>query len=439
MVNSNSLLIYIPILGFPIKDIQDTIDYKKKENLDNRSNFKQINKVDLINDSYNLNRRELNKYISRIEFKSKIRVRITLYKIKAYTSNPLHSDLFFIELELYSANFIIDYSKLTQDYVENKTEVLKFILVILKDCSNEFKELKDIISRIIHSYEDLKQIPLLHFSLIFYSYEKDIDILRLNYNTNKVLINKPFFNIAFDRMGRSVLWIINKSSKSSGHRVKVLALRTFLMRLFSWLSKKSELKWKFHDFLKNYYSYFKYLVNLSRDHDIYDEISKINDYNITLKFRLVLFDTFNQSFFFNRSYYRSRLGEIKKFLNKSQYEFIISSKYVFLKANNSNQYSNGIDYLDKRGWNILYFSKDSKTDYDSMLQTFVQELFTLTNDWGEIILITADSNLVNHFLFTSQKMSIRLKVITDPNNSDLDGFQNLLKIHSNGLNIYLLD
>ena len=100
-------------------------------------------------------------------------------------------------------------------------------------------------------------------------------------------------------------------------------------------------------------------------------------------------------------------------------------KYAFITSNRLSGKGAGLDYLEKCDWNIIQCSKaTSKTDYDSILQTFILQLSSLNRyKWSQIFIISTDSDIVNHFL--KGYPNSKLTIISSQKNSYLKDFANL--------------
>jgi len=133
---------------------------------------------------------------------------------------------------------------------------------------------------------------------------------------------------------------------------------------------------------------------------------------------LMIIDALNQSYFLARDTYDYRLGQIEKFIDivKKPAEDIY--KYLFITETLLRDNAHAITNMHNIGWNLFYFLKEKKSDFDSRLITFTEQLSNLKlGNWSKVILISADSDLINYFIIKFGKNSLtELFIAISPGN-----------------------
>ncbi len=402
MVNSNSLILLIPLLKFPEKILKlFSKSITQDKNLDKLHIFEAFEKLTIINQSYDLNLKKFKQYF-QFRLPTKIQVFLDLYVIKTKKTTLQKSEyLTFLKLEFYSSYHNIDYLKFIQRCQENKSilmDLISFLILDSKD-SEDFQVLNELFHKYSIHQELCKLIPLIHCHVIFFNKENEIPETRRVYRTNMKIVNNPLFNISLDSIGLIMSWHIKGSTRNSARNARILVIRSFIMRYFSWINKKSKLRMNFIKLIQNYISYYNYLISDSRNWEIYLEITKVNDYKLDYSHVLIVFDILNQNSFLKKGFFEIRLREIEKFLKIHVLKPIIINRFAFLIDKSLRNNPQAIEYMSKIGWNLVYVEKEKKTDYDSILQTFVEELCLLyTKRWSTIVVVSSDSNIVNHFI-----------------------------------------
>lgn len=133
---------------------------------------------------------------------------------------------------------------------------------------------------------------------------------------------------------------------------------------------------------------------------------------------LIIIDTLNQSYFLARDTYDYRLGQFEKFIKHIKKPAEKIYKYLFITEEILRNNSHAITNMHNTGWNPFYFLKEKKSDFDSRLITFTEQLSNLKlGNWSKVILISADSDLINYFIIKFGKNSItELFITVSPDN-----------------------
>jgi len=161
-------------------------------------------------------------------------------------------------------------------------------------------------------------------------------------------------------------------------------------------------------------AYYKLKIELIRNIQFLDK-SLIERKNQDI---LVIIDTLNQSYFLARDTYDYRLGQIEKFIEHIKKPAEDIYKYLFITESVLRDNPHAITNMHNTGWNPLYFLKEKKSDFDSRLITFTEQLSNLKlGNWSRVILISGDSDLINYFIIKFGKNSlIELFIIISPDN-----------------------
>ena len=103
MAQSNSIIIFIPILNFPnnLSILKNPNFISPKLNLDKDKNFGKFEKLTLISKPVEVDNRIIKEYIG-IEFPNKINIKLELYHIQNKSLNSSeNANLYFFLLDIY--------------------------------------------------------------------------------------------------------------------------------------------------------------------------------------------------------------------------------------------------------------------------------------------------------------------------------------------------
>jgi len=349
MESPNSLIILIPLLNSNNLNSFSTKSFKSVSYLqhDREKNFGSWEKLDILKTKpVDRKNKELKKYYCRTILPNKINITLTFFHLKSKADKKAKKENFyFIELELYSANRDINYKRIINYYYHHKIAIFEFINAIIKELNPIHI---DIANELIKSYSNL---PLIHFNIVYYNCKIDNIITNLKelYFTRIEIVNDSQFNISADTQGMSILYINKLKTLRSGYNLKNIVIRCFLLRFFTWLfDSKSQ---NYLNLRRNFFSYYKYLLNTSRNRDIYSRLKDLKTYCFDLRLELAIFDTNNQSKFLKQSDCESYLRDIEKFLNSYSIHHFSLLKYALITEKTYNP--KVLNILEKNNWNLI--------------------------------------------------------------------------------------
>ncbi|MGQ4876849.1 MAG: hypothetical protein ACP6IY_22515 [Promethearchaeia archaeon] len=425
------------ILLFPLSKIDFDINlesYLKEQDFLNRKKiFNKFEKAILIKERAIKARKRKFKIIFNKDFPDKVFISLYLYRIEIeYLEEK--SYIYFILLNIFS-KFFVDFSKLIQILYEKKLSIIELFDLFIEEF-NEFKK-RNLIQNIIS--ESGGSIPFISYNIFFHKLQNDLrDFIKI-YKTGRILFED--YELAILSNYRDTLWINKIKTRHSSKKIKILMIRTFLIRLFSWyISLPINIREKNHPVIVKLAEYISFIKNNSRCNYIYSEIIKNNKFLANLSNVLIIFDTLNQTYFLNHNCYEYRIKQIERLisLNSAFSRFLF--KYAFITSDILRNNSQALNYLEKNGWNFLYINKAKKTDYDSKISTYFEELNILfPNTWQEVYVISADNDIIQYFLKIKAMERVKnLYFITEPNNRNLDSNNSLTRkvLDEYDLNLY---
>ncbi len=276
MDDPNSIIIFFPLLSTN-EEFKFLSDFKLKNYDDSKPkyDFKNFEKVNLILDKPFFTKK-YQKQLFIEECPLKLNLILDLFKIESFSA-LLNKKIYlhFIKLEIYSKHFI-SYVKFIQHYYNKKENFTKFILEVLE---NEMEREKyDFLSPFIE--ELIKNSFLIHFNILYFNYGGVIQKLAKIYKTGKSLIDEHQFEIVGDRHGKTLLWINKIKTTHSSKNMKIMVVRSFLLRLFTWMDNKNDIKKKFINIFYDFFSYLNYLLNHSVQRDFYSQLNNHKFYDL---------------------------------------------------------------------------------------------------------------------------------------------------------------
>lgn len=398
----NSIVIFIPLIDLH----KFEYFYKKKFispshlNIDPERYFKIYEKMTILNiEPIDRGNKVLKKYFYRTNLPNKVNISLDIYHIQSKNIELAQQDnLYLLRLEIYSSRTEINYHNIINYYYHNKAKFLNFIVALIREKNSEHDDLAEIIN------SNFNDVPLIHFNILYYKCKdkRKIERLQEKYSVNKEIIKDPLFRISADLQGMTILYINRKKTLRSGINLKIMTFRCFLLRFFTWICQnRSNL---YLNLRKDFFHYYNYLINSSRNRDLYSKIKDLRNYSFAFGFDLVIFDTLNQSKFLETNTCEWRLNELEKFLRKRNPQSFSQIKFSFI-IDSSFKHSKALNILDKNSWNLIYISKEKRPDYDSLAMSLVDQLCAIySKNWNQIYVISADSDLVRAFL---NKFSLR--------------------------------
>ncbi len=435
MTESNSIVILIPLLNFANYRIILNKPFKSLSYLDydREKNFEIWEKLNILNqEPFDRGNENLKKYYCKTILPNKILISIDIFHLQGINNEQEKNEgFFFLKLELYSPNTNIDYSRIVQYYYSNRTKFIDFIITLIKE------------RNLIHTdiLEGMKDVattfPLIHFNLLYYKLKNETKITTLKelYSTRFDIITDSQFHISADTHGTKLLFVNKRKTHRSSSNLKVMVIRCFLLRFFTWIYDNDSMLYL--NLRKRFFKYYNYLINTSTNRDLYSKLKDLKNYCFDLKLELAIFDTNNQSRFLAVNSCEINIKAIEKFLVESSIHHFSLLKYAFITEKNYKPKVTNI--LEKNNWNLIYTLKESRSDYDAILLSFLDQLCTLySKNWGRVYVITADSNLVNGFF---RKFSFivenQLVFITDKEELHLNNHPLLYKKKQSDYDFYL--
>ncbi len=403
-LSPNALIIYFPLLE-NIKAINITNkSFVLEPELDKNAIFGKFYRKILLNKRIHLNRKSYKEFIKSDKVLSNI-FKKTLLNFSIYAIEPLNvnpSQLFpilFIQLDLFfekETNLIYVINR----FFNNRQHFRKFLLKLIDEehiSDEDNKEITDILK----TYED----PFIFFNILYYNFIDECSRLARYYHTGNRVLSEPQFDIFADSRGQILLFVNHIKTKNSSRNLKIISLRCFLIRYFAILSR-SEIPQQRSGWLDSFLQYYYYMLNGSRNKNIYTELVKLSFFKIHQSSKLVIFDTLNQTMFLNKDLCEKRVKALEDFIFGSGKREQLILKYAFIIESKLSGISKSIDLLDKNGWFLIYTTKEKKTDYDTAITTLIETLSNLNkNSWDKVFLITSDSDLIKYSIAKFGPMS----------------------------------
>ncbi len=265
----NSLIIYIPIITKEKLNLPDEFEFSSLVSYDFNNCFKTIEKYSLMKIiPLNRGNPKLKKYFCKTILPNKVNVTLDLFHIESRIREN-RDEFYFFRVEIYSSNTEVNYIKFINYYYDNKTDVLNFLLVLLKlgNFDSEF-----IISLIQKEFQNNKFI---YFNIIFFRplAKNKMKIIKNNYLTEKEIINNNRFEIIIDLQGRLGLFLNKRVTNKSGFNLRLIGFRAFILRFFTWVYQKG-----YEGF--SIFNYSDYLLSQARQAEIYHVFIRLRNYNL---------------------------------------------------------------------------------------------------------------------------------------------------------------
>jgi len=326
----------------------------------------------------------------------------------------------------------------TNVFINITPHIVNFNLADLRVCSDPilFSELFELLHdyfkfRTAEIYSNLKQVFFINYHLL--------ENLMFTYNkcSKDILLNLKYY---FDEMNHvyycrypTILFYIFDSFAMSNSSIDSLGRVNYSDHFIN--SKIYKDYCGVYDSLREFLmDYYQLKIELSRNMDALNNLLMKRESNDIL----AIYDSLNQSYFLSRSSYEIRLRQIEEFISKLNETGSNVYRYVFVNEISLGQNPQGITYLHNIGWNVISCIKEKKEDYDTRFLAFTQQITKLKlGDWSKVVLICADSDLINPFLGLFKK---KLIVITSPKDLKLTNpnFKNINN-YGLGLNAYQIE
>jgi len=288
----NSLIIYIPILTKELLNLPDEFEFSSLVSYDFNKCFKRIEKYSLMK-IIPINRGDikLKKYFRKTILPNKVNVTLDLFHFESKHRDN-QEDFYFFRVEIYSSNTEVNYIKFINYYYDKKTDILDFLLVLLNSVSNN----SDFIISLIQ--KEFQNNPFIYFNVIFFKplLKNKMSNIKDIYLTEKDIINNNRFEIYADLQGRLSVFLNKSVTNRSGFNLKLIGLRAFLLRFFTWVYQKGYEG--FSTILYDIFNYSDYLIIHTRQAELYHVFIKLRNYNLAYgdyQFQDASFNLFEES------------------------------------------------------------------------------------------------------------------------------------------------
>ena len=294
MDNPHALIVFIPLINLKMDlheiNLNGFKDVSRHFNASNQ--FDQFERFIVFEKPIQVIKKDFKKYLNFVvpSKVNKVNLKIEFYHLQG-NSFEINVDLkgkelelkevnglYFIRLEFYSSRSDIDYTRFIQLCYEKKIDILDFIE---KFCGNsviqaEFRE-------VIKNPEIT--IPFMHFSIIYFSSPFNMYEIANLYKTRLKIYKDYRIEVAADSIGKTTIFTNQIKTTHSAVNLKIIILRFFLIRLFSYLNlHDSVLDYSY--ITQDFFKYCKYLTTFSSNKDIYTNLLKVKNYRLDFEIQL---------------------------------------------------------------------------------------------------------------------------------------------------------
>ena len=272
--NPNSLIIYIPLYINEEINLPDDFEFTSLISRDFSESFKKIEKCSLLK-IVPINRGDvrLKKYLHRTILPNKVNISLEFFHIESKIKEK-QDNFYFFRVEIYSSNTEVNYINFINYYYDNKTDILSFLLTLFKLGNSKL----DFMMRLIQ--KNVKNNHFIYFNIIYFRpiVEHKIKNIKNIYLTEEDIINNDRFEIYSDLQGRLSLFFNKKVTNRSGSNLRLIGLRAFLLRYFTWIYQKGYEE--FSNLLYNIFNFSDYLILHTRYRQIYRVFIRLRNYNL---------------------------------------------------------------------------------------------------------------------------------------------------------------
>jgi len=272
--NPNSLIIYIPLCLNEEINLHDDFEFSSLGSYAFRGIFKKIEKCSLMK-IVPINRGDvrLKKYLHRTILPNKVNISLEFFHIES-KSKKKQDNFYFFRVEIYSSNTEVIYINFINYYYDNKIDILSFLLALFK-----LGNLKsDFMIKLIK--KNVKNNDFIYFNIIYFRpiEEQKIKNIKNIYLTEENIINYNKFEIYSDLQGRLSLFFSKNVTHRSGSNLRLIGLRAFLLRYFTWIYQKGNEE--FSNLLYDIFNFSDYLILHTRYRQIYRAFIRLRNYNL---------------------------------------------------------------------------------------------------------------------------------------------------------------
>lgn len=272
--NPNSLIIYIPLCLNEEINLHDDFEFSSLGSYAFRGIFKKIEKCSLMK-IVPINRGDvrLKKYLHRTILPNKVNISLEFFHIES-KSKKKQDNFYFFRVEIYSSNTEVIYINFINYYYDNKIDILSFLLALFK-----LGNLKsDFMIKLIK--KNVKNNDFIYFNIIYFRpiEEQKIKNIKNIYLTEENIRNINKFEIYSDLQGRLSLFFSKNVTHRSGSNLRLIGLRAFLLRYFTWIYQKGNEE--FSNLLYDIFNFSDYLILHTRYRQIYRAFIRLRNYNL---------------------------------------------------------------------------------------------------------------------------------------------------------------
>lgn len=272
--NPNSLIIYIPLCLNEEINLHDDFEFSSLVSYAFRGIFKKIEKCSLMK-IVPINRGDvrLKKYLHRTILPNKVNISLEFFHIES-RSKKKQDNFYFFRVEIYSSNTEVIYINFINYYYDNKIDILSFLLALFK-----LGNLKsDFMIKLIK--KNVKNNDFIYFNIIYFRpiEEQKIKNIKNIYLTEENIRSTNKFEIYSDLQGRLSLFFSKNVTHRSGSNLRLIGLRAFLLRYFTWIYQKGNEE--FSNLLYDIFNFSDYLILHTRYRQIYRAFIRLRNFNL---------------------------------------------------------------------------------------------------------------------------------------------------------------